>query len=203
MVPEQEDLRIVEARAKLERGFQGEEEQEGVSTPQKDLVASGVIAAVAVAAMVLAWQMPDPGRSFFSHPGLLPFATGLALLAMAAGLAARALRDGGARGMGGIFDMPRDPAERDYVWRSWLLMALVTVFIVAVDLVSFRVRIPIADFEFKLSSFECVSIPFVAIIMKVYWRGSWWRCLLTAVVASMLLAAAFRWGFKIPMPGVD
>ena len=203
MVPEQEDARVAAAREKLSHGFQGEEDIEGASTPQKDLVASAFIAIVGAVAMVLSWQMPDPGRSVFSHPGLLPFITGLALVAMAAGLAARALREGGASGLTRIFAAAQSPEERDYARRSWILIALVIAFIVAVDLVSFRVRIPIGSFEFKLSSFECVAIPFVTVIMRIYWGGSWWRCLLTAVVAAMVLAAAFRWGFKIPMPGVD
>lgn len=203
MSAENNDKYIEEAKAKLAGGFKGEEDIEAASTPQKDLVSACVIGVLAVGAMVLAVQMPDPGRSVFTHPGLLPFVTGLALLAMAIGLAVRALREGGAQNLSSVIARPADPDERDYARRVWLLMGLIIVMIVAVDYVSFRVRIPIGDFEFKLSSFECVSIPIVTVIMKLFWRQSWLRCFLATAITAMLLAAAFRWGFKIPMPGVD
>lgn len=203
MSTENDDAYIEQAKAKLAGGFQGEEDIEAASTPQKDLVSSIVIGAVAVIAMVLAVQMPDPGRTVYTHPGLLPFVAGLMLLMMAVGLAARALREGGAHGLSSVFARPTDPEERSYARRSWILIALIVTMIVAVDYVSFRIRIPIGDFEFKISSFECVSIPIVTVIMKLFWRKSWLRCFVAAAVTAMILAAAFRWGFKIPMPGVD
>lgn len=203
MSTENNDTYIEQAKAKLAGGFHGEEDIEAASTPQKDLVAAVIIVAVAVGSMVLAMQMPDPGRSVFTHPGLLPFVTGLALFAMAIGLALRALREGGARRLSTVIARPSDPDERDYARRAWLLIGLIIAMIVAVDYVSFRVRIPIGNFEFKLSSFECVAIPTVTVIMKLFWRKSWLRCFLAAAITAMLLAAAFRWGFKIPMPGVD
>jgi len=203
MGTENSDAYIEQAKAKLAGGFKGEEDIEGASTPQKDLAAACVIGIVAIGAMVLAAQMPDPGRSVFTHPGLLPFITGLALLAMALGLAGRALREGGAKHLSSIIARPTDPDARDYARRSWLLIGLIVALIVAVDFVSFRIRIPIGSFEFKISSFEIVAIPVITLIMKIFWRKSWLRCLLVAAVTAMLLAAAFRWGFKIPMPGVD
>jgi len=203
MEPERENTYIEQAKQKLSRGFQGEEDLEGASTPQKDLVASCVIGAFAIGAMVMAWQMPNPGRSVFTHPGLLPFITGLTLFAMAVGLATGALREGGATNLISVFARPASVEERHYARYSWVLIAIVIVFIVAVDFVSFRIRIPIGGFEFKLSSFECVAIPVVTIILKLFWQKSWLRCLVMAAIAAMLLAAAFRWGFKIPMPGVD
>jgi len=203
MSTENNEAYIEQAKAKLASGFQGEEDIEAASTPQKDLVSSIVIGAVAVIAMVLAVQMPDPGRTVFTHPGLLPFVAGLMLLVMAFGLAVRALREGGAHRLSSVFARPTDPEERSYARRSWILIGLIVTMIIAVDYVSFRIRIPIGNFEFKISSFECVAIPIVTIIMKLFWRKSWLRCFLAAAITGMLLAAAFRWGFKIPMPGVD
>jgi len=202
MSPEKDDAYIERAKAKLAGGFQGEEDLEGASTPQKDLVAACVLAAFAVGAMVMAWQMPDPGRSVFTHPGILPFVTGLSLLAMAAGLAMRALRDGGAGNLRSVVAAPADAEERDYGRRAWLLIALVIVLVVAVDLVTFRIRVPLGGFELRLSSFECVAIPMVTLIMRIYWRASWLRCFIFSAIVALLLAAAFRYGFKIPMPGV-
>jgi hypothetical protein len=199
---DKDDAHLEQAKARLASGFQGEEDLEGASTPQKDLVAACIIAAFALIAMLLAWQMPDPGRTGFTHPGLLPFVTGLSLLAMAIGLAVRALGEGGATNLKSVISRPADPAEQEYRWRSVVLIALVIVLVIAIDVVTFRIRIPIAGFEFRLSSFECVAIPMVTLIMKIYWRGSWLRCLAVATVVTFLLATAFRYGFKIPMPGV-
>ncbi len=203
MSSEKEDAAIEEAKRKLASGFQGEEDIEGASTPQKDLVSSAIVAAIAIAAMALSWNMPDPGRTVFTHPGLLPFLTGLTLFAMAIGLAVRAVREGGANNLRSVIAKSADLDEREYVRRSWMLIGLVIALVVAIDIVSFRIRIPIGDFEFKLSSFECVAIPIVTVIFKLFWGKSWWRCLLVSTIAAMVLAAAFRWGFKIPMPGVD
>lgn len=203
MSSDKENALIEQAKQKLAGGFQGEEDIEGASTPQKDLVSSAVVAAIAIAAMVLAWKMPDPGRTVFTHPGLLPFITGMTLFAMAIGLAVRALREGGANNLRSVVARPANRDEREYKRRSWILIALVIALIVAIDIVTFRIRIPIGSFEFKLSSFECVSIPIVTVIFRLFWGRSWLRCLLVATVAAMVLAATFRWGFKIPMPGVD
>jgi hypothetical protein len=196
------DAFVEQAKARLASGFVGEEDIEGASTPQKDLIAAGVIGALCVGAMVLAWQMPDPGRSVFTHPGLLPFVVSLTMLAMAIGLAVRALREGGATNLPRVFARSADPEEREYGWRSWLLIGLVIGLVVAIDVVTFRIRIPIGGFELRLSSFECVAVPIVTVIMKIYWGRSWLRCFIVAAVAALLLASAFRYGFRIPMPGV-
>ncbi len=203
MSTDQDDARIAKAKAKLERGFRGEEDLEGLSTPQKDFIAACAIAAFSVFALVLAWQWHNPGHLRFTHPGLLPIIIGVSLFAMAVGLAIRAVREGGARNLGSIFRGAPDADEQGYGPRVWLLVALVTALVVLVDIVTFRIRIPIGGFEYRISSFECVVIPIITVIMKVFWRASWVRCFLVAAVSALLLAAAFRWGFKIPMPGVD
>jgi hypothetical protein len=196
------DAFIEKAKARLASGFVGEEDLEGASTPQKDLISACVIGALSIGAMVIAWQMPDPGRSVFTHPGLLPFVVSLTMLAMAIGLTVRALREGGAKNLLGVFARPADPEEREYGWRSWLLIVFVIALVIAIDIVTFRIRIPLGDFELRLSSFESVAIPVVTVIMKIYWGRSWWRCFAVATAAAFLLASAFRYGFKIPMPGV-
>ena len=203
MSVEQDDARLAQARARLESGFTGEEDLEGASTPQKDFVAACVIAAFSIFAIVLALQWANPGHLRFTHPGLLPLAVGFSLLAMAVGLGVKAVREGGARNLSSIFARTPDADEQGYGVRAWLLMALVVALVILVDVVSFRFRFPIGGIELKLSSFECVAIPMVTVIMKVFWRASWLRCLLTAAAAALLLTAAFRYGFKIPMPGVD
>jgi hypothetical protein len=203
MSADQDDARVAKAKAKLEAGVQGEEDLEGASTPQKDLLSACVIAAFSVFALVLAWQWENPGHLRFTHPGLLPIVIGVSLLAMVVGLGVRAVREGGAKNFGSIFAPTPEGEEQGYGPRVWMLIALVVVLVILVDIVSFRIRIPIGGFEFKISSFECTAIPVVTVIMKIFWRASWVRCFLVAAITAMLLAAAFRYGFKIPMPGVD
>ncbi|OGA40510.1 MAG: hypothetical protein A3G24_18400 [Betaproteobacteria bacterium RIFCSPLOWO2_12_FULL_62_13] len=202
MSAERGDAYLEQAKAKLSEGFHGEEDIEAASTPQKDLLSACVMAAVCIFAMVLAWQMPDPGRTIYTHPGLLPIVVGASLLAMVIGLAVRALREGGARNLGSLISGQTSDDE-DEAWRAWLLIALVIVFVVTLDVVTFRFRFAVGGIELKLSSFECVAIPMTTVILKVFWRKSILLCLLTAVIAVLLLTAAFRYGFKIPMPGVD
>ena len=196
------DAFIEKAKARMASGFVGEEDLEEASTPQKDLVSACVIGTLCIGAMLLAWQMPDPGRSVFTHPGLLPFVVSLSMLAMAIGLAMRALREGGAKNLLAVVSPPADPEEREYGRRSWLLIVFVIALVVAIDLVTFRIRIPVGGFELRLSSFECTAIPIVTVIMKIYWGRSWLRCFIVASAAALLLASAFRYGFRIPMPGV-
>ena len=197
-----DDAFVEKAKARLAQGFVGEEDLEEATTPQKDLISACVIGALAVGAMVLAWQMPDPGRSVFTHPGLLPFVVSLTMLAMAVGLALRALREGGAKNVLGVFAPATDPEERELSRRSWLLIVFVIALVIAIDFVTFRLRIPVWGFELRLSSFECTAIPIVTVIMKIYWGRSWLRCFIVATAAALLLASAFRYGFRIPMPGV-
>jgi hypothetical protein len=199
---ERGDAYLEQAKAKLSEGFQGEEDVDAASTPQKDLISACVIAAVCIFAMVLAWQMPDPGRTIYTHPGLLPIVVGASLLAMAVGLAVRALREGGARNLGSVVS-GQTSGDQDHAWRAWVLIALVIAFVVALDVVTFRFRFAIGGTELKLSSFEFVAIPMTTVILKVFWHKSVLRCFMTAVIAVLVLTAAFRYGFKIPMPGVD
>ena len=203
MSADRDDARLAQAKAKLEGGFTGEEDLEGASTPQKDFIAACAIAAFSIFALVLALQWENPGHLRFTHPGLLPIIIGVSLFVMAVGLGIRAVREGGANNLGSIFARTPEGEEQGYGPRVWILIALIVALVILVDIVSFRIRIPIGGFEFKISSFEVTVIPIVTVIMKVFWRASWLRCFLVALFSAMLLATAFRYGFKIPMPGVD
>jgi hypothetical protein len=170
-------------------------------SPRRDLIAAIGIGAFALLAMVLALAMPNPG-TLTTAPGLLPFLTGLSLLAMAAGLAAGALRRGAALGS---FRRPRsdvtDHRADPETWRTLLLIAIVCLYVVLVDLVSFDWRLPTPVFEFRFSSFELVSILFLATVLRIFWRQGLGRCLLVAAPTILVLAAIFQHGFKILLPG--
>lgn len=197
MGPDQDEARIASEREKLEHGFHGEEED--VSTPQRDFIAALVVGVFAVAVMVLASQQPNPGRTL-TAPGLLPFITGLTLLAMAIGLAVTAWRDGGTRSLGSAFST--DPAQSDaHAGRAWALLGLLVALVVLIDALPFEFGFRIGGVAVELGSFECISIPILAAILRIFWRASVLRCVLAAAVTVLVFASAFRYGFNIPLPG--
>ncbi len=179
------------------------EEHLAATSPEKDLVAVAVIAALSIFAMVLAVRMPNPGGPF-THPGLLPFLTGLSLLAMAAGLGLSAVREGGAKSLlrrrwRGVASLLGGEESR----RTLLLVGIIGIYVLLADIVTFDLRYPTRLFVFWFSSYEAVSIPVLALILRIFWRAPWWRCALVAGVFVIALAAVFRYGFHILLPGAD
>lgn len=181
--------------------FVGEESVEESSAPDHDLAAAGVLAALAVAAMWFAVRLEVPGDSL-TAPGLLPILTGLSLLAMAAGLATKALRRG-AR-FRATLDLPR--ACGQYLAgvenrRGLLLIAIIAAYVLVLDLVNFDLRLPSPIFEFRFSSYELVSFVALAGILRIFWRAGLARCLLLSAIWVVTLASVFRYGFHILLPG--
>lgn len=196
------DARVAEHKAKLSRGFQGEEDLEGVSTPQKDMVAAAFLALFSIAAIVLALRMPNPGN-VYTAPGLLPLLTAGSLLLMAIGLAVRALREGVAQESLTRLRLDQTAAAKEDRWRAGILIALLVLLVVLVDMVTFDISIPVGGFEFRVGSFECMTIPVLTVILRLFWRAATWKCLLVSSIAVFALATAFRYGFIIPLPGTD
>ena len=182
--------------------FVGEEGGDERSTPAKDLVAAGAIALLAVVAMVLAVQLRSPG-SLYSAPGLLPFLTGLSLMAMAAGLAAKAIRRGALADMARRRADSRPADDSGDGRRTLLLITMVVLYVLIVGQVSFDLRFPLGFATPRFSSYEAVSIPFLAIVLRVFWRAPSWKCLLIAAIVVIALASVFRYGFNILLPGPD
>jgi len=179
----------------------GEEEIGKRSTPQKDFASAIVIAAFALAAMFGASRLSVP-NTIFTAPGLLPFLTGLTLFIMAAGLGIEAFRKGGADNLlgnakRGLNAFLGDPEQR----RLMLLMAIVFAYVLLVDVITFDLRLPIQAFDIHFTSFEFVSVPVTAIVLKIYWRAGWAKCVGLSAVVVIALAAVFRYGFLIPLPG--
>ena len=65
------------------------------------------------------------------------------------------------------------------------------------------VGILVGGFEFRVGSFECMTIPVLTVILRLFWRAATWKCLLVSSIAVFALATAFRYGFIIPLPGTD
>lgn len=197
MTPDQDDARIARQRENLEQGFHGEEED--ASTPQKDFLAAIVVGVFAMAVMILAAQQPNPGRTL-TAPGLLPFITGLTLFAMAIGLALGALREGGGRNLRSVFFA--NAAESDsHGGRALALLGLLVAWVVLIDVLPFEYALRIGELKLEIGAFEVISIPVLATILRIFWRASVLRCALSAGVTVLVFAAAFRYGFNIPLPG--
>lgn len=195
--PDQDDARIARERENLERGFHGEEDD--ASTPQKDLLASAVVGIFAIAVMILAAQQPNPGRAL-TAPGLLPFITGLSLFAMAIGLALGAWRDGGTRNFRRAFSTKATESDL-HPGRAWALIGLLVAMVVLIDVLQFEYTVRIGGLRLGFGTFEAVSIPLLAAILRIFWRASIARCVLAAAVAVLVFASIFRYGFNIPLPG--
>jgi hypothetical protein len=180
--------------------FTGEEGGAAVS-PGKDLAAAAMVAAIGLAAMILSLDLDAPA-SLYTAPGLMPFLTGLCLIIMATGLARKALKRAHLREILAAAGDPIGPYLADAEGRRTLiLVGLVFVYVVLTDLISFEIRMPTGFYTFRFSSYEAISIPIIALILKMFWRARWLACI--AVAAGMVIALAwiFRDGFEILLPG--
>ena len=180
--------------------FTGEEGGPSVS-PGRDLAAAAMVALIGIGAMILSLDLDAPA-SLYTAPGLLPFLSGLTLLIMAAGLAAKALKRARLSEILKTANNPIGPFLADLEGRRTLiLMGLVLAYVVLTDLINFEIRMPAGFYTFRFSSYEAVSIPVIALILKMFWRAGWFACI--AVAAGMVIALAwiFRDGFEILLPG--
>jgi hypothetical protein len=183
-------------------GFVGEEEVSEPVTAKQNLIAAIVIAAIAILAMILAVRLEIPGR-LVAAPGLLPFVVGFSLLLMAVALGVLAVRDGGARnlfgGFGGAGEWLRDEERR----RTVLLLGIIVAYVVLVDMVPFEWRLPLGIFELRFSGYELFSIAALALILRIFWRRPIFpHCLGVSFAMAMALAAVFRYGFRLLLPGL-
>lgn len=180
--------------------FSGEEGGDERATPHKDLGAAVVIGAIAIFAMAMSLGLEVPTTAY-TAPGLLPFLTGLSLLAMAVGLGAGAVRKGGAANYGAAMRLATDKyfAQRENR-RTLLLMAVLFGYVLVVGHINFDLRIPTDVFVFQFSSWEAISIPVLAGILRYFWRGEYWKCGLLSAAMVFALAGVFRYAFHILLP---
>jgi hypothetical protein len=182
--------------------FVGEEEVDERSTPGKNLGAAVVIAALSILAMALSLGMPNP-TVVYTAPGLLPFLTGLSLLVMAIALGVMAVR----QRAGKVFFSSVSLAWHAYFRdeenvRTLVLIGVVFVYVVLVDLVAFDTEVPLGPVTFRFSSYELISIVVLTGILRFFWRGALPKCLGISFAVVVALTSAFRYGFKILLPGL-
>ncbi len=182
--------------------FVGEEEVDGRSTPGKNLGAAFVIAALSILAMVLSLRMPNP-TTIYTAPGLLPFLTGLSLLVMAIALGVMAVKQGAAKG----FFESSSRAWRAFFrneenLRTLFLIGVVFIYVLLVDLIAFDAEIPLGPVTFRFSSYELVSVIVLSSVLRLFWRGALPKCFGISFCVIVALTSAFRYGFKILLPGL-
>lgn len=182
--------------------FVGEEEVDEEATPGMNLAAAIVIGAVALLAMFLSLRLPNPTTTY-TAPGLLPFLTGLSLLMMSIALGVMAVRRGAGRG----FFESASQAWGKFFWdeenlRTLFLIGIVFVYVLLVDLVAFDTEIPLGPVTFRFSSYELVSIIMLTGVLRLFWRGTLPKCFGVSFAVVVALTSAFRYGFKILLPGL-
>lgn len=180
--------------------FVGEEGGDENTTPEMDLTAAVLIGVFALLGTYLATQLEVPD-TLFTAPGLFPVLAGGSLLAMAIGLAVKSIRRGAGFRLREYGKQIAQFFGDDELIRSGRLIGIIAAYIFAVDWLGFDVRVPAGPVTLQFSSFELFSIIALALILKLFWRASWTKCLIVAAGWSLLLAAAFRFGFRILLPG--
>lgn len=181
----------------------GDEKRIDLAGRRKDLLAAIVIAAFAIFAMILSARLQSPD-TIYTHPGLLPFLTGLSLLAMAIALAVSAVRQVGVKAL-----FPRrtagepGPLTNYEGLRTLLLIVIIAAYVILTDLITFDLRYPTRFFVIQFSSYEAVSIVILTTTLRIFWKAALWRCLLVSVVFVIALASVFRHGFHILLPGAN
>jgi hypothetical protein len=186
--------------APVEGGFGGEENTAELGSPAKDLGSAIVVGLIALVFIVMSLRLDVPG-SVFTAPGLLPLVTAGTLLIMAFVLGNKAIRAGGARGFGRAVPVALGNFFADDEGRRALLLTgIVVAYVVLVGQVSFEWRFSMPLLDLEISSYEVLSFLVVTLILKIFWRSSFWRCALISLVTVEALAAIFRYGFGIIMP---
>jgi hypothetical protein len=180
--------------------FVGEEDNDENTTPEMDLASAVIIGLFSLFGLYLAFGMKVPD-TVYTAPGLFPVFAAAGLFAMAIGLAAKALKAGAAISLNSQFQQLSNFTRDEENIRCGRLIAIIAVYILAVDWLGFDIRIPTGLFDIRFSSYELFSIIALIWIFKLFWKASWVRCIFVAAVWSIVLANVFRFGFRILLPG--
>lgn len=183
-------------RAEPQLHFEGEEAGTGFAPPILDLIATGVLMALAVIVMVASVALPVPG-GLRTAPGLLPFLVGGSLLAMAIGLGLSAVR----RRRSGVRSGAFSDRDTRTDLRTLALAAAVALYIAALQLLAFRYDVVVGGFRHTVTAFEPVTAVMLAAIIHVSWRGALWITAAISLSWVAILSTVFQHVFKIPLPG--
>jgi len=179
------------------RSALSEDPNAGHATPFMDLLAAGILAAIALWFLVEALRLPVPG-GITTAPGLLPFLTAATLVVMALLLGLDAL----ARRRKGIAGLPvPDGLELppDFL-RSLALGVILIVYVAALEFVSIEVAFTLFGLRFIVGAFETVTVIVLAAILRIYWQAPLWTCVAVSFGWIAFLSIVFRMIFSQPLP---
>jgi hypothetical protein len=180
--------------ADQEKTVLSEDPNAGLATPVMDLLAAGIIAAIAIWMAIESLRLAIPG-DLITAPGLLPFLTAGSLLVMAGLLAIAALRR--KRTMAPAADRIELPAD---FWRSMLLGAILIVYVAALQFLPIAAAIGIAGVRLTIGNFEVASLVVLTAILRIFWQAALWKCLAVSFGWLMFLSLTFRLVFALQLP---
>ena len=170
-----------------------EDPNAGLATPLMDLVAAGILAAVAIWFGIEALRLPAPG-GLITAPGLLPFLVAGSLLIMCGLLAAAALRRKRTLPDSAGFELPAD------FRRSMLLGAILVVYVTALQLLPVEAAIRIGPLRLVIGNFEVATVIILMTILRIFWQRALWACLSVAFGWAAFLSIVFRLVFELRLP---
>jgi hypothetical protein len=126
----------------------------------------------------------------------LPFLTAASLMVMALALGVGALVRRRRRG-GGPAEGLELPAD---FRRTMALGGILTVYVLALDLVPVDVAFEVWSLRFVIGAFETVSLIVLTAILRVYWQAPLSTCVAVALGWIAFLSVVFRMIFHVPLP---
>ena len=148
-----------------------EDANAGYATPIMDMIAAGIVAAIALVMAIVSLRLPVPG-GIFTAPGLLPFLTSASLLIMAGVLGFNAL----GRRRTTPRELDRIEVPSDFK-RSLALGGIVIIYVLGLQFVPVRTSFNIGSLHFVIGAFETVSVVVITGLLRFYWRAPLWACL--------------------------
>ena len=169
-------------------------------TAGKDCASAVVIGTLAIIFVAMSLRLEVPG-SIYTAPGMFPFIVSLMLLIMAVSLGARAVRHGGIEDvLGRSVRAVKNYVSDEEGCRTIMLMGMVVIYVLLVAFITFDLRITAFFIDFRLTSYEVISVVVIGLVLRVFWRASLARCALVSLVMIEALASVFRYGFGMIMP---
>jgi hypothetical protein len=169
------------------------EERSGQAPPVLDLIAAAFLVALSILVMIGAARMEVPD-ALATAPGLLPFLTAASVGAMALALGWQALRRWAAAPEAVVPDTTE-------LRRTLILAAIIACYLVALEVLSFEYALMVAGQRLLVGSFELVSTIVLTTLLALFWGRSLLACLAVSAGWILALSAAFRYLFKLPLPG--
>ena len=177
-----------------EKRVLSEDANAGFAPPIMDLIAAGIVAAVALFMAVQSLLLPIPG-GIMTAPGLLPFLTSASLFIMALilGYGAITRRSTLPRALD-RFEVPTD------FLRSLTLFGIIILYVLALQFVPVRIDFNVGPQHFVIGAFEVVSLVAITGLLRLYWGARLWVCLIVTIFWIAFLSLTFRMLFQSPLP---